>query len=129
MQNTNKGNDSSYADPFFRSNNSCCGSGSETTGNRGSGADRRSGTNNSGYAGRMNWNTETAAGMGTNCSMDTKDLSILQDEMHSEALLYKKCHVYASYFSDPQLRSLASNAAEHHRRHFDALKGYLDSGK
>ncbi|MBR4435116.1 MAG: hypothetical protein IKS90_03350 [Clostridia bacterium] len=57
----------------------------------------------------------------------TKDLSIIQDEMHSEALLYKKCAVYAGYFSDGQLKNVASTAAEHHRSHFETLNNYLNS--
>jgi hypothetical protein len=74
--------------------------------------------------GSMNWNTEAASSVGT---MDTKDLSILQDEMHTEALLYKKCSVYSGYFNDPALKDVANRAAEHHRRHFDSLHGYLNA--
>lgn len=74
--------------------------------------------------GSMNWNTEAASSVG---SIGTKDLSIVQDEMHSEALLYKKCTVYSGYFTDPALKNLASTAAEHHRRHFDTLHGYLNA--
>ncbi len=74
--------------------------------------------------GSMNWNTEAASSVGT---MDTKDLSILQDEMHTEALLYKKCKVYSGYFNDETLKNVAHNAAEHHRRHFDSLNSYLNS--
>ena len=71
-------------------------------------------------ASSANWNTEAAS------SIDTKDLSILQDEMYSEALLFKKCTVYAGYFNDPALKRMAENAAGHHRRHFDTLHGYLN---
>jgi hypothetical protein len=74
--------------------------------------------------GSMNWNTEAASSVGT---MNSTDLTILQDEMHTEALLYKKCSVYAGYFNDPALKSLAENAAEHHHRHFDSLHGYLNA--
>ena len=76
------------------------------------------------FTGSSRWNTEAASG-----PIDTKDLSIIQDEMHSEALLYKKCTVYADYFTDPQLKNVARTAAEHHRRHFDSLNGYLNSSK
>ena len=76
--------------------------------------------------GSMNWNTEAASSAG---SIDTKDLSILQDEMHSEALLYKKCTVYADQFTDQQLKNVATTAAEHHRKHFDSLNGYLNSSR
>lgn len=71
-------------------------------------------------ASSANWNTEAAS------SIDTKDLSILQDEMYSEALLFKKCTVYAGCFNDPALKRMAENAAGHHRRHFDTLHGYLN---
>jgi len=58
--------------------------------------------------------------------ISTKDLGVVQDEMYSEALAYKKCKVYESRFGDPALRSMASQHAEHHRQHFDALRSYLD---
>lgn len=74
--------------------------------------------------GSMNWNTEAASSVG---SIGTKDLSIVQDEMHSEALLAKKCSVYAGYFTDEALKNLANTAAEHHRQHFDSLHGYLNA--
>ena len=59
--------------------------------------------------------------------IDTKDLGTVQDEMYAEALAYKKCKVYESRFQDQALRVMASNHAEHHRQHFDALRNYLDS--
>ncbi|MCH5278750.1 MAG: hypothetical protein J1E60_03075 [Christensenellaceae bacterium] len=70
--------------------------------------------------GSSNWNTEAAS------SIDTKDLSVIQDEMYAEALLYKKCTVYANYFTDQTLKNLATTAAQHHRQHFDTLHGYLN---
>ena len=70
--------------------------------------------------GSSNWNTEAAS------SIDTKDLSVIQDEMYAEALLYKKCMVYANYFTDQSLKNLATTAAQHHRQHFDTLHGYLN---
>lgn len=70
--------------------------------------------------GSSNWNTEAAS------SIDTKDLSVIEDEMYQEALLYKKCSVYSNYFTDQNLKNMASAAAQHHRQHFDALHGYLN---
>lgn len=55
------------------------------------------------------------------------DLTMVQDDMYSEALAYKKCKVYASRFQDPALQSMAASYAEHHRQHFDALQNYLES--
>ena len=75
-------------------------------------------------AGSASWNTEAAS-----APMDSTDLTIIQDEMHTEALLYKKCAVYADYFTDPKLKNMAQTAAEHHRKHFDTLHGYLESKK
>ena len=98
-------NSGSSFDSFFNSNPSHS-MGSASSGNQ--------------SASSANWNTEAAS------SIDTKDLSILQDEMYSEALLFKKCTVYAGYFNDPALKRMAENAAGHHRRHFDTLHGYLN---
>ena len=109
MQNRQNGstgsNSGSSFDSFFNSNPSHS-MGSASSGNQ--------------SASSANWNTEAAS------SIDTKDLSILQDEMYSEALLFKKCTVYAGYFNDPALKRMAENAAGHHRRHFDTLHGYLN---
>ena len=66
-----------------------------------------------------NCNTETA-------NMDSKDLGIVQDNLYHEALAYKKCQVYSQYLTDPQLKGLASNAAEHHKQHFNAMMQYLN---
>lgn len=72
------------------------------------------------------WNTETGQ-MGSCKSMTTTDLTIIQDEMYKEALLYKKCSAYADYFTDANLKGMARTAAEHHRKHFDTLHGYLNA--
>ena len=60
-------------------------------------------------------------------SINNTDLTVVQDEMYSEALAYKKCSIYAERFGDPALKSMASAHAEHHRQHFDALQNYLES--
>lgn len=67
------------------------------------------------------WKTEAAQ------QLDTKNLGILQDQMHHEALAYKKCSVYTQYFTDPALRDIAGQAAQHHKQHFEALQNYLNS--
>ena len=66
-------------------------------------------------------------GGSANNSINNKDLGVVQDEMYSEALAYKKCTVYASRFGDQSLKSMAQAHAEHHRQHFDALQNYLES--
>ena len=73
-------------------------------------------------------NTE-AASMGTGSGIDSKDLSIIEDQMYKEALLYKKCSTYAGYFDDPNLKTMASTAAEQHRQHVDEVHGYLNASK
>ncbi len=55
------------------------------------------------------------------------DLTVVKDEMYSEALAYKKCKVYESRFSDQALKSMAATHAEHHRQQFDALRDYLET--
>ena len=135
---TNGNGQGMNTDRFFSSNPNGC----DQSGCNRSGCDQSGGTNGSPYwngspnqsgsnrnGGSMStssarWNTEAASG-----PIDTTDLSIIQDEMHTEALLYKKCSVYANYFSDPALKSMAKTAAEHHRRHFDSLHSYLNSSK
>lgn len=71
-------------------------------------------------------NTE-AASMGCGSSMTDKDLSIIEDQMYKEALLYKKCATYADYFADSNLKSMASSAAEHHKQHFHKLHEHLNT--
>ena len=115
MQNTTSGRSTAGTDPFFGSPMSAGSQSSQMNRNG-----RQNGMNS------MNWNMETAQSVGT---ISTKDLSILQDEMHSEALMYKKYSVYANYFNDPQLRNVAQQAAEHHKQHFECLQNYLNSSR
>jgi len=58
--------------------------------------------------------------------IEAKNLEILQDQMHHEALAYKKCSLYSSYFSEQPLKDMSMRAAEHHKAHFDALQTYLE---
>ena len=59
--------------------------------------------------------------------MDTKNLGIIQDQMHHEALAYKKCRVCSEWLSDQTLKDIANRAAQHHKQHFDSLDNYLRS--
>ena len=118
MQPNSNSRNTNGQDPFFRS--------------KGEGYQQENGMRSDSRGDRsyvVNWGLETASEVGTqNCrTLGSKDLSILQDEMHSEALLCKKYSVYAGYFNDPKLRSLAQTAAEHHRRHFESLQSYLNA--
>lgn len=71
-------------------------------------------------------NTEAAC-MSGNALMTDKDLSIIEDQMYKEALLYKKCATYADYFADTNLKSMANAAAEHHKQHFRKLHEHLST--
>lgn len=85
MQNRQNGstgsNSGSSFDSFFNSNPSHS-MGSASSGNQ--------------SASSANWNTEAAS------SIDTKDLSILQDEMYSEALLLKNALFMPSILTIPR---------------------------
>ena len=59
--------------------------------------------------------------------VDTRDLSILEDQMNAEAMAFRKCTIYSSYFQDPVLSGLAMAAAQHHKQHFSDLETYLNS--
>lgn len=59
--------------------------------------------------------------------IDTKNLGIIQDQMHHEALAYKKCCICSEWFTDQTLKDIANRAAQHHREHFNALDNYLKS--
>ena len=59
--------------------------------------------------------------------IDTKNLGIIQDQMHHEALAYKKCCICSEWFTDQTLKDIAHRAAQHHREHFYALDNYLKS--
>lgn len=56
-----------------------------------------------------------------------KNLGIIQDQMHHEALAYKKCRVCSEWLSDQTLKDIANRAAQHHKQHFDSLDNYLRS--
>lgn len=67
------------------------------------------------------FNMETAA------SIDSKNLDIIKDQMHHEALAYKKCKIYSEILSEQPLKDMAGAFAQHHKEHFNALQNYLDS--
>jgi len=69
----------------------------------------------------FNWNTEAGT-----AEIETKNLGIVQDEMHHEALAYKKCRMYSEWFSEQPLKDLSDRAAQHHKAHFNALLTYLN---
>ena len=58
--------------------------------------------------------------------LDSKTLTLLQDQMEHEAVACKKLEAYAAQFSDQALSGHASTLADHHRDHFGALMNYLN---
>lgn len=59
--------------------------------------------------------------------IQTKSLTILEDQMKHEALACKKAEHYAQTFEDAALKSLAATTARHHKERFDRLFDYLNS--
>ena len=59
--------------------------------------------------------------------IDTKSLSMIQDQMDREALAVKKCKLYSQYFTDPALQDLACTLTQHHKQNFDGLLNYLNT--
>ena len=64
---------------------------------------------------------------GSSTAIQSKSLSILEDQMQHEILACKKAEHYAQTFQDPSLKNLASTMARHHRERFDRLFNYLNS--
>ena len=57
----------------------------------------------------------------------SKNLEVLQEQLHHEALACKKSSAYESLFVDPALKGLSRDISSHHKAHFDALNQYLNS--
>ena len=60
-------------------------------------------------------------------AIQTKSLSILEDQMQHEFLACKKAREYACSFSNPALKNLADTVANAHRERFERLFDYLSS--
>lgn len=60
-------------------------------------------------------------------AIQTKSLTILEDQLKHEFLAYKKAEHYAKTFENPALKNLACSMARHHMEHFDRLFDYLNS--
>lgn len=59
--------------------------------------------------------------------LESKNLTILEDQLNHEALAYKKCDQYSQYFVDQNLKNISQQIAQHHKQHFDNLLNYLHS--
>ena len=60
-------------------------------------------------------------------AIESKSLTILEDQMQHEFLACKKAEHYAQTFENPVLKNLASTMARDHRTRFDRLYTYLNS--
>ncbi len=64
--------------------------------------------------------------MSGTCSLSSKDLSVIEDQL---AHLATGCRVAAGYqdrFSHPELKGIASTIAQHSRQQYDALFAFLN---
>ena len=59
--------------------------------------------------------------------IQSKSLTILEDQMQHEYAACKKAEFYAANFNDPQLKALAEQIACDHKQRFNRLFGYLNS--
>ena len=60
-------------------------------------------------------------------TLESKSLTILGDQMQHEYVACRKAEFYASSFTDPQLKAVASQLAGDHRQRFNRLFNYLNS--
>ncbi len=58
--------------------------------------------------------------------IESKNLSLIEDQMNHEALACKKLESYASQFQDAQLKQHAAQLCQHHKAHFNSLYQYLN---
>jgi len=55
----------------------------------------------------------------------SKELSYLRELMNLEALACKKAEHYTQTLSDPALRQMAQSLVNHHKAHFESMRGHL----
>ncbi len=70
---------------------------------------------------------QTSPNTQTQSVLPSKSLTILEDQLNSEALAIKKYNLFANSCSDPNLKSVCERAEQMHRLHFDTLCNYLNS--
>ncbi len=61
--------------------------------------------------------------------LDSKNLTILEDQLKHEALGNRKCDVYSNLFTDANIKNVVMQIAQHHRQRFENLLQYLESHK
>ena len=62
-----------------------------------------------------------------NSMIQSKSLTILEDQLQHEYVACRKSEFYAANFSDPQLKAVATQLANDHRQRFNRLFNYLNS--
>ncbi len=60
-------------------------------------------------------------------AIQSKSLTILEDQLQHEFVAWKKAEHYAQTFENPALKNLAVTTARHHMERFDRLFDYLNS--
>ncbi len=58
--------------------------------------------------------------------IESKNLSMIEDQMVHEALACKTTAAYATQFQDPQLKQHVMTLSQHHKARFDTLLQYLN---
>lgn len=58
--------------------------------------------------------------------IQTKGLSILEDQLQHEYASYKKAQTHAQSFTDMQFKNLATNLAQQHLERYNRLFDYLN---
>ena len=63
---------------------------------------------------------------GCGCTLTSKDLTVIEDQLTHMAMSYRVAMNYANQFQNPQLKQMAATVAQHHRQQFDALCAFLN---
>ena len=66
---------------------------------------------------------------GCGCTLTTKDLGLIEDQLTHIAMSCRVADAYAQQFQNPQLKNMAATVAQHHRQHYDALFAFLNGGQ
>lgn len=59
--------------------------------------------------------------------IQSKGLTILEDQLNHEFLAFKKAEAYAETFENMQFKNLAMDLAQQHRQRYNRLFDYLNS--
>ncbi|MBQ9264737.1 MAG: hypothetical protein IJ189_11115 [Clostridia bacterium] len=60
------------------------------------------------------------------CTLTSKDLAVLEDQLTHVAMGCRIAEQYANQFQNAQLKNMAATVAQHHRQHYDALFAFLN---